>query len=578
MLFIIFAVILPRSFTDVKFDIPELNGDNYKVWKERMLLQLGWLDIDYAIQKDEPPKFATSDKALASTLIMKFSSLRLTKTKGVRDYIMRMRDIAAQLKTLEVTMSDTFLVHFILCALPPKYVPFKISYNTHKDKWSINELMAMCVQEKGRLLMEEGEKVNLTVASSSKRQKDHTKDMGKGKISAEPAIKKESTCFFCKKKGHMKIDCIKFKAWLKKKANFHAFVCYESNMVNVNHNTWWIDSGTIIHVSNTLQDSGFSILRNSEIIGYGILSDNLYRLELQNNITHNSMHVNAGLKRCIMNENSSILWHRDWDISPLRGCIKGKQTNMSKKGAKRSSSLLEIIHTDICCPDMNANDPKYFITFINDYSCYMYLYLLRSKDEAFNAFKLFKAEVENLCGKRIKIVRTDRGGEYYGRYTENGQARGPFAKFLQEHGIVAQYTMPGSPYQNGVVERRNRTLIEMVRCMRSNVKLPSFLWVDALKTTAYILNRVPSKAVSKTPFELFKGWKPSLRHIRIWGCPSEVRVYNPQEKKLDPRTISGGSDLIQDFVLERDHHEVPPSDSSDRLVDIHTPQVQSSVT
>ena len=64
-------------------------------------------------------------------------------------------------------------------------------------------------------------------------------------------------------------------------------------------------------------------------------------------------------------------------------------------------------------------------------------------------------------------------------------------------------------------------------------------WIDALKTAVYILNRVPTKAVSKTPFELFKGWKPSLHHVRVWGCPSEVRVYNPQEKKLDPRTISG---------------------------------------
>jgi len=167
---------------------------------------------------------------------------------------------------------------------------------------------------------------------------------------------------------------------------------------------------------------------------------------------------------------------------------------------------------------MNANDPKYFITFIDDFSRYMYLYLLRSKDEAFDAFKLFKAEVEKQCGKHIKIVRSDRGGEYYGRYTEDGQAPGPFAKFLQEHGIVAQYTMPGSPDQNGVAERRNRTLIEMVRSMRSNTKLPSSLWVDALKTAAYILNRVPSKAVLKTPFELFKGWKPSLQHIRIWDA------------------------------------------------------------
>ena len=75
----------------------------------------------------------------------------------------------------------------------------------------------------------------------------------------------------------------------------------------------------------------------------------------------------------------------------------------------------------------------------------MYLYLLRTKDEALDAFKIFKVEVEKQCGKQIKIVRSDQGGEYYGRYTENRQAPGLFVKFLQEHGIVAQYIMSGSP-------------------------------------------------------------------------------------------------------------------------------------
>ena len=81
---------------------------------------------------------------------------------------------------------------------------------------------------------------------------------------------------------------------------------------------------------------------------------------------------------------------------------------------------------------------------------------------------------------------------------------GPFAKFLQEHGIVAQYSLPGSPDQNGVAERRNRTLMDMVRSMISSSKLSKSLWTDALKTAVYILNRVLTKAVSKMPFELFK--------------------------------------------------------------------------
>ena len=188
---------------------------------------------------------------------------------------------------------------------------------------------------------------------------------------------------------------------------------------------------------------------------------------------------------------------------------------------------------------MDMLGKKYFITFIDDYSRYMYVYLLHNKYEALDAFKVFKAEVENQCRKQIQIVRSNRGGEYYGRYIENGQALSPFAKFLQEHGIVAQHTMPGSPDQNGVVERRNQTLVDKVRSMLSNSNLPKFLWTDALKTIVYILNRVPTNAVPKTPFEIRTNWKSSLRHMHVWGCPSEVRIYNPHEKKYDPRTLSG---------------------------------------
>ena len=127
--------------------------------------------------------------------------------------------------------------------------------------------------------------------------------------------------------------------------------------------------------------------------------------------------------------------------------------------------------------------------------------MLHNKDKVLDAFKVFKAEVEKQCGKQIKVIRTYRGGEYYGRYTKDGQAPSPFAKFLQEHGIIAQYIMSGSPYQNGVVERRNGTLLYMVRSMLRSSKLPKFLWTGALKKTVYILNQVPTKAITKTPFE-----------------------------------------------------------------------------
>ena len=162
------------GFFDIRCDILELIRENYKMWKERILLHLGWMDIDYAIRHEkslavdddsEPyeinlyerwersnrlnimfiktklsaairslmdhytrvkdllkaidEQFKTSEKALVSTLIMKFSTLRLTGTKGVRDHIIQIGDIVAQLKTLEIEMSETFLVHYILNTLPP---------------------------------------------------------------------------------------------------------------------------------------------------------------------------------------------------------------------------------------------------------------------------------------------------------------------------------------------------------------------------------------------------------------------------------------------------------------------------
>ena len=107
--------------------------------------------------------------------------------------------------------------------------------------------------------------------------------------------------------------------------------------------------------------------------------------------------------------------------------------------------ILEIIHTDICGPFLVTTVDGYdsFITFIDDYSRYGYIYPIKEWSEALDKFKIFKAEVKNQHDLKIKIVRSDRGGEYYGRHTPYGQVPVPFARFLQENGIVAQYSTPG---------------------------------------------------------------------------------------------------------------------------------------
>jgi hypothetical protein len=127
------------------------------------------------------------------------------------------------------------------------------------------------------------------------------------------------------------------------------------------------------------------------------------------------------------------------DLEQCIECIKGKYVKKIKKVAKRSARILEVIHTDICAPFpvKSVDDYDSFITFTDDYSQFGYIYLIKERTEALDKFKIFKVEVENQHNLKIKIVRSNHGGEYYGQNTPYGQVPGPFVRFLQENGIVA---------------------------------------------------------------------------------------------------------------------------------------------
>ena len=184
-------------------------------------------------------------------------------------------------------------------------------------------------------------------------------------------------------------------------------------------------------------------------------------------------------------------------------CIKGKQTaKVRNANIDRCTKLHGVIHIDICGPftPPTMGGHKYFIMFIDDYSCYGFVELIREK---FDSLKAFKAKVELRQEKKIKVIHSDVGGEYYGRYDETECNPRPFAKYLQEYGIDAQYTILGTPQQNENVERRNHTLLDMVLCVLVNSSLPEFLWGEALKITTYILNQVPNKSIPKTPYVLW---------------------------------------------------------------------------
>ncbi|CAA7062104.1 unnamed protein product [Microthlaspi erraticum] len=215
-------------------------------------------------------------------------------------------------------------------------------------------------------------------------------------------------------------------------------------------------------------------------------------------------------------------------------CLVGKQPRSSipKRSSWRAKGVLEMLHSDICGPisPMTTSGKRYILTFIDDYSRKSWVYFLSEKSETFSSFKLFKKKVETETGKAIKSLRTDRGGEYTSH---------EFSEFCKEHGIRRQMTTAYTPQQNGIAERKNRTVMNMVRCMLSARKMPKSFWAEAVSWTFYVLNRCPTLAVKNiTPQEAWSGIKPSVEHFKVWGSIAHAHIPDEKRSKLDDKSTA----------------------------------------
>lgn len=149
------------------------------------------------------------------------------------------------------------------------------------------------------------------------------------------------------------------------------------------------------------------------------------------------------------------------------GCVYGKQSRCSfpVNNSWKASECLELVHTDLCGPISVESlvGSRYFLLFIDDYSRMNWAYFLKHKSESFECFKKFKALVENQSGQRIKTLHSNRGGEF------NSDE---FDAFSDENGIHRELSAPRTPQQNGVVKRKNQTVVEMARSMMAASNLP----------------------------------------------------------------------------------------------------------
>jgi len=194
---------------------------------------------------------------------------------------------------------------------------------------------------------------------------------------------------------------------------------------------------------------------------------------------------------------------------------------------KKQRDILELVHTDLCGPmqTKSLGGALYFLLFIDECTKFSWVNFLSKKSHTFEYFKQFGNMIEKQTRKHIKILRFDEGGEY---------RKDELIKYRKDHGILQQFIVPHTPQQNGVTERKNRTLVVCARSMLKGKDLSNGFWAEALNTAVYLKNRSPTKSLEfKTPYEALYGFKPVVKHLIVFGSKAFAHIPKEDRRKLD---------------------------------------------
>ncbi|GJY65504.1 putative ribonuclease H-like domain-containing protein [Tanacetum coccineum] len=351
-------------------------------------------------------------------------------------------------------------------------------------------------------------------------------------------------------KGTIKTDNLDFDdVYFVKELKFNLFSV--SQMCDKKNYVLFTDSECLVLSPN------FKLPDENQILLKIPRQDNMYSFDMKNIVPKDSL-------TCLVakaTSEESMLWHRRLghinfkninklvkenlvrDL-PLKrfendqtcvACLKGKQHKASykTKAFNPITKPLFMLHIDLFGPTFVSSlmHKKYCLVVIDDYSRFSWVFFLTTKDETSEILKFFIKEVENLVDKKVKIIRSDNGTEFKNKVMDD---------FCREKGIKREYSVARTPQQNGVAERKNRTLIEAARTMLADSKLPTTFWAEAVSTACYVHNRVLIvKPHNKTPYELFRGFKPAIGFMKPFGC--HVSILNTLDNlgKFDGKSDEG---------------------------------------
>ncbi|GJS43980.1 retrovirus-related pol polyprotein from transposon TNT 1-94 [Tanacetum coccineum] len=220
-------------------------------------------------------------------------------------------------------------------------------------------------------------------------------------------------------------------------------------------------------------------------------------------------------------------------------CERGKSKKASHppKLIPSDYSKLELLHMDLCGPMRVAsvNGKKYILVIVDDFSRFTWVYFLRSKDETPEIIKKFIAQAQLNYKAKVCKIRTDNGTEF-----KNATLKAYYEKL----GIMQQFSIARTPQQNGVVERRNRTLVEAARTMLIFSRLPEFLWAEAVATACFTQNRsIINTRHNKTPYELLRGRKPNVEYFHVFGSLCYLTNNRDDLGKIKPKADIGFDEL-----------------------------------
>ncbi|GJW58943.1 putative ribonuclease H-like domain-containing protein [Tanacetum coccineum] len=267
--------------------------------------------------------------------------------------------------------------------------------------------------------------------------------------------------------------------------------------------------------------SNFKLLDESQVLLRVPRKDNIYSVDLR------SIVPTGGLT-CLFAKatiDESNLWHRRLGHINFKNInkLKGKQHKASYK-TKLVNSInkpLHMIHMDLFGPTNVKSLVKksYYLVVTDDFSRFSWVFFLASKDETSEILKTFITGIENQLDYKVKVIRSDNGTEFKNSVMN---------QFCDMKGIKREFSVARTPQQNGVAERRNRTLIEAARSFLVNSKLPTTFWAEAVNTACYVLNRVLIiKPHNKTPYELICRRPPLIDFMKPFGCP--VTILNTRD-------------------------------------------------